>query len=129
MKPAFVVTCPYCQQPAELVSGDRVYPHRTDLYVKRFWQCEPCDAYVGTHSNSAWHCPLGRLANGELRILKQRCHAVFDPLWKKGGISRVEAYKRLAERMNIPRAECHIGMFDEARCRLALEVLCKKEAA
>jgi hypothetical protein len=129
MKPPIFVLCPYCPRSARLVSGAAIYPHRPDLYTKKFWQCAPCDAWVGTHVNSMRHAPLGRLANAELRALKQKCHAIFDPVWKKGGIGRKEAYKRLAEKMGIPREECHIGKFDEDRCRLALEVLGKKEAA
>lgn len=122
-KPPIEVNCPYCTRAAKLVTGVVIYPHRPDLYEKWFWQCAPCDAMVGTHVNSHRHHPLGRLANAELRTLKQRCHAIFDPVWKKGGIDRNEAYKRLAEKMNIPRTECHIGLFDEDRCRRALEIL------
>lgn len=123
------VVCPYCRRAAELVTGAVIYPHRGELSKKWFWRCEPCDAYVGTHVNSHRHHPLGRLANAELRKLKQRVHAIFDPVWKKGGIDRKEAYKRLAERMGIPRADCHIGMFDEAQCRQALVILGKSDAA
>ena len=28
------ITCPYCQQPAALVAGDVIYPHRPDLAGK-----------------------------------------------------------------------------------------------
>lgn len=129
MKPQPEVDCPYCVRKARLVNGNVIYPHRPDLATKFFWQCAPCDAYVGTHVNSTRHYPLGRLANAELRGLKQRVHAIFDPVWKKGGISRKEAYKRLAEKMGIPMEECHVGKFDERRCRLALEMLGRKEAA
>jgi hypothetical protein len=85
--------CPYCEQPAGLVDGTRVYPHRPDLGHKRFWLCGPCDAYVGCHAEGAWAWvdgrrttsdgtwPLGRLADAELRRAKSAAHRAVDPLW------------------------------------------------
>lgn len=32
-------------------------------------------------------------------------------------------YMRLAEKLGITQAECHIGQFDETRCLQALEIL------
>ena len=40
------VICPYCQRAAELVRGDWVYPHRPDLYDKKFYACKPCAAFI-----------------------------------------------------------------------------------
>ena len=72
------VTCPYCNNPAVLVGGDVIYPHRPDLYEKKFWQCDPCDAYVGCHRPGVGYGdgtrPLGRLANAELREAKKNVH-------------------------------------------------------
>ena len=117
------VTCDYCGVDAKLVTGDVIYPHRLDLRAKRFWHCAPCDAYVGTHENSPQAAPLGRLANSELRALKQQVHAAFDPLWRGHGTSRTECYRWLARAMGIPSRECHIGMFNPQRCRDAIAVL------
>lgn len=120
--------CPYCNKAAELVSGDVVYPHRPDLKDKWFWICKPCDAWVGTHPKDIFHRALGRLANKELRILKMQAHAAFDPIWRGDCIrsertkSRSEAYKWLAEQMGIKPAKCHIGLFDEERCREAIRI-------
>lgn len=106
--------CPYCSRESELVTGKRIYPHRKDLAGKRFYLCEPCDAYVGCHQTS--RTPLGRLANAELRRLRVLAHAMFDPLWILGPMTRVEAYGRLARELGIPRKKCHIGMFDAETC-------------
>ena len=43
------VKCSYCGNDAELVGGESVYPHRPDLYYLKFYQCLPCDAWVGCH--------------------------------------------------------------------------------
>ncbi len=119
-----MVKCPYCNTHAKLVGGDVIYPHRSDLSALKFYQCAPCDAYVGTHKGGAGHPPLGRLANANLRRLKVRCHSLFDPLWKQALMSRSEAYRRLAKALNIPKEECHIGMFDEGRCMMAITAIC-----
>ena len=120
--------CPYCGKKAALVTGETVYPHRPDLKEKRFWLCKPCDAWVGTHPNNKHYKPLGRLANKELRTLKIQAHAAFDPLWKgdcvrsERSMHRSQAYKWLAHHMGIHPSECHIGMFNEEQCRLAIRI-------
>ena len=127
-----MTTCDYCANPAELVTGDAIYPHRPDLSGKWFWRCEPCGAYVGTHQNSKEHQPLGRLANAELRAAKVRAHAAFDPLWTQAMDSRNwsktkarhAAYRWLADQLGIHRTDCHIGMFDVALCKRTVEA-CK----
>ena len=107
--------CPYCENRAKLVTGKEIYPRRPDLYNKKFWQCKECDAYVGCHPNT--DKPLGRLANAELRQVKMKAHAIFDPIWKKGDMKRTEAYKWLAAMLNIKYSECHIGMFNVKTCK------------
>jgi hypothetical protein len=119
------VLCDYCGQPAVLVTGAEVYPHRPDLADKVLWQCSPCRAHVGCHRGT--DTPLGRLANGTLRALKRAAHDAFDPLWLTGALSRSAAYAWLAEALGIPRDECYIGMFDEATCERVVEV-CRRRA-
>jgi hypothetical protein len=59
---------------------------------------------------------MGRLANAELRRLKQAAHAAFDPIWKAGNMTRTEAYSWLSGVLGISPANCHIGMFDDEAC-------------
>ena len=88
------------------------------------WLCAPCKAYCGVHRNSADHAPLGTLANEELRRLRKRLHRIFDPLWTSGKYTRNQAYRMLSDALGgIKKKECHIGMFDERRCREAIEKL------
>lgn len=114
------VKCPYCKEPARLVTGEIVYTHRPDLYHKLFWYCQPCRAWVGTHYGT--EKPLGRLANKELRQLKIQAHAAFDPMWREGFLKRNKAYRWLADQLKIPYKKCHIGYFDEEMCRRVIEV-------
>jgi hypothetical protein len=117
------VTCPYCGQPAYRVSGLAVYPHRKDLSHKRFWLCEPCNAYVGCHPDGR---PLGVLADAALRTVRSDAHAAFDPMWKHGRRTRSAAYRWLAGRLGLAAHECHIGGFDTATCERVIAV-CESE--
>lgn len=118
--------CPYCGRLAKLVTGKIIYPQRPDLHHKYLWRCDPCDAHIGCHSFNGDHTPLGRLANAKLRRAKQDAHAAFDPMWKKGRMSRGAAYEWLAERMGLPEKECHIGMLDVEQCRKVVQIMKEK---
>lgn len=106
--------CNYCNNEALLVSGKEVYPHRPDLYRKRFYLCSPCNAYVGCHMNTT--IPLGSLANENLRKIRRQAHDMFDPLWKTSLITRKKAYKLLASHLSISPSDCHIASFNEDLC-------------
>jgi hypothetical protein len=114
-----ITICPYCNNEAQLVSGDVIYPHRPDLRSKAFYLCRQCGAYVGCHPGSVR--PLGRLANAELRSAKIAAHEAFDPLLLNHE-SRSAAYRWLAQQLGINRADCHIGMFDVNQCRRVVEI-------
>lgn len=129
-----IVVCDYCSKPAELVTGDRIYPNRPDLHEKLFWRCVPCEAYVGCHMPKArlgftGKEPLGRLADKSLRRAKNAAHAAFDPLWKDGLMRRKSAYAWLAGALGISVARCHIGEFDLATCQAVVELATAKRRA
>lgn len=114
------VHCDYCGNVVPLVTGREVYPHRPDLYAKKFYRCTPCDALVGCHPGT--EKALGRLANPELRKAKMAAHAAFDPLWKSGQHKRGQLYGWLAKQLGIEKKDCHIGMFDVAMCARVVDV-------
>ncbi|WP_199153472.1 zinc-finger-containing protein [Chromobacterium sp. ASV23] len=118
------ILCPYCGKEAALTTGNMIYPTRPDLAHKKFYRCRPCDAYVGCHGNT--DRPLGTPANRELRGLRNRAHAAFDPLWKEGDMQlfndRTGAYKWLSEQLGVPRSECHIAMFNIDQCKKVVEL-------
>ena len=108
------VICPYCQNIAELTSSAIVYNGR-DYGPIYLCKCVDGWAYVGCHKGTTE--PLGRLADRELREWKKKAHAAFDPLWKYCGMPRNEAYQWLADKLSIPRDQCHIGMFNIEMCQ------------
>lgn len=118
--------CPYCSEPARLVTGAAIYRNRPDLNNLKFWQCQPCDAYVGCHKNGDGTNPLGRLANAQLRMWKSNAHAVFDPFWKNSGRGRRSVmYAKLARELGIEINDCHIGMFDIDTCKRVVHICAK----
>ncbi len=71
------------------------------------------------------------MADANLRKLKIRGHALFDPIWKaawklRGGsknFHRSAAYRWLSDSIGIHFMECHFGMFDDDRCSAAITFL------
>lgn len=105
--------CPYCGGGVDIVRGDKVYPHRPDLFKQIFFMCLCCEARVGCHANGF---ALGRLADAPLRKAKMKAHAAFDPIWKRKVMSRTAAYKWLRGALGIDAKDCHMGMFDINEC-------------
>lgn len=127
VKPALF--CPYCAAEAVLImSSAELYSSGRDYGPA--WVCRPCRAWVGCHPRST--TPLGRLANAELRAAKIRAHAAFDPLWRskmaregcQQHVARGAGYAWLADRLGMPRDQCHIGMFDVAECDRVVALCC-----
>ena len=106
------VLCPYCGGKATLTSSTVVYGGKDygPIYL-----CDPCWAWVGCHQGT--YKPLGRLANAELRTWKQAVHRTFDAIWKRGPMTRKQAYAWLAKSLGIEEKDCHIGMFDVETCK------------
>ena len=113
------VTCIECGRAASLTSGKRIYPHRPDLYGKRFYLCE-CGAYCGCHGNTTE--PLGYPCGPVTRKARSAAHAAFDPIWKRGQMRRHAAYKWLSERTGIEPDKCHIGMMTAEQARRVVAI-------
>lgn len=127
------ITCPYCKGPATYYESSAPFYQGRDYGA--LWACVPCDAQVGTHPDGR---PLGTLANKRLRIERKRVKEFFNPLWMDvhaaypgipirvghvRQIMRTRAYQWLAEQMKLSAEECHVAMFDEARCRWAIQII------
>lgn len=103
--------CPYCKKEAKFCSNAEVYGKRFGKSHMCYW-CVFCDAYVGTHNNTAK--PLGTMANRALRKMRQHVHGAIDPLWKSGKYTRGEVYKRLSDAFG---HEIHVGESDIEKCK------------
>jgi uncharacterized protein YecE (DUF72 family) len=119
--------CLHCDRETKLVTGDKVYPLRTDLRSKFFWVCKPCVAFCGCHPGSTRS--LGFPANKRTRQARSKLHELkLDPLWKqhpksKRKTARDDVYRFMSEAMGLSRDNTHTGMFTLEQCREAWTVL------
>lgn len=125
-------TCPYCHATAILADASAVYGPKFEGAFN-LWIClnyPDCDSYVGVHKDQIEPKPLGTMANAELRKLRKRVHAMFDPLWKpgpcqefKGRLARKDAYRWISEKMG---RDFHTAEANEEECRRALVFLIER---
>lgn len=112
--------CPYCGAPMILRSADGIYKdnsrHNT-LYVCRNYP--ECDTYVRTRPGTAQ--PLGTPANRELRALRIQAHRCFDAIHQNGYMVKRDAYIWLANLLQVPQSQAHIGYLGEYSCRKVIE--------
>ena len=126
-------TCSNCGALATLVTGAQLYAHRPELAERKFWECVACQAWVGCHTprgDDDPECPrpLGTLADASLRRWRTSAHALFDPLWQSGRMTRGQAYEWLADKMGLSKQRCVIGGFDEAQCKAVVEICAQAPA-
>ena len=84
--------------------------------------CDDCKASVGVHDTKS-KIPLGRFATKEMKLLKMKCHAKFDPLWKKYNFKRKDCYGWLASKLGLMMRETHFGWLDIEYLNKSLEIL------
>ena len=108
--------CRYCGGIVRLVPARMIYgaeaAKRLKLEREMIYQCQNCNARVGCHKGTTR--PLGNLANEVLRL-------------KRSGMTRTQAYKWLAEQMNLTEDRAHIGSFEMDQCQMVIE-LCRKNS-
>jgi hypothetical protein len=113
-------TCQHCGGGVELVSNAEIYGRPYGEWPWAFL-CRDCRAYVGLHPLTG--IPLGTLADAPTRRARSQAKAAFNPIWKRGVMTRSEAYAWLAAQLGIAKPEeCHIGWFDVAQCERVVEV-------
>ena len=84
-----------------------------------------CTCAHGAHKEGG--APLGIPANRETKDWRIKAHDAFDQLWKvKKVMKRKEAYKWMAESMELPSEEAHIGMFDISQCQKLIDLVFQK---
>ena len=87
-------------------------------------QCQNCNARVGCHKGTKR--PLGSVANETLRLKRMETHHVFDSFWRRKGMTRTQAYRWLAKKLDLPVKRTHIGGFEMDQCQMTID-LCNVE--
>ena len=111
--------CPKCGRAVELRSAQGIYKDNAD---KKLYVCTgypECDTYARVHSGTA--IPMGSLADGKLRSLRNDAHKHFDRLHQFGFMDREDAYSWLAGILSAPMSKAHIGNLTEYYCQVVIE--------
>lgn len=61
-----------------------------------------------------WSWDRYPLVDAETHAARGRAHAAFDPLWRKGGMSRAAAYRALSRELGLTKDECHMKLMDKS---------------
>lgn len=119
--------CRYCGGVIRLVPAESVYGASTERLGMRgevLYQCQNCNARVGCHKGTTR--PLGDVANEILRLKRIEAHQVFDSFWRRKHMSRTQGYRWLAQKLQLPKSETHIGGFEIDTCQQVID-LCRTE--
>jgi len=111
------IDCCACGKPVDavLTTGAVIYPHREDLSSLPFWQCPYCDNYVGCHYKTKDRTkPLGIIPTQKLRKSRAEIHALIDPVWQKGILTRKDVYEKISELVGYPFHTAEIASTEEA---------------
>ncbi len=117
------IICPYCSCPVALVDSKIIYGKS----YGQIYLCLVCGAYVGCHPGGTR--PLGTPADRATRTARYMAHQAFDPLWKRGQMTRRQVYAWLSQRMRLPPEQTHIGMFDQAQCCRVMQLCAERNKA
>lgn len=122
--------CRFCSGSVRIAGHAEIYGGREFGDWPYVYLCDSCEAYVGLHPFTA--IPLGTLADEPTRKARKECKPYFERLFnrklKVSGLTvpqrfatmdRSEAYRWLANQMQIPIGECHFGWFDIEQCNRA----------
>lgn len=116
--------CRYCGNEVVLTSNSEIYGR--EYGNGKCYLCRNCKAFVGVHTGTI--IPLGTLADDKLRRARNEAHKIFDTLWKGNSrqMTRYNAYKWLANKMNLKIEETHIAWFEINQCKKVIELVRSK---
>ncbi len=110
------IHCVSCETnvQARYITGAEAYPHRPDLKGLRFWKCDICKNFVGTHRNQKGvKKPLGSIPSPAIKKVRQEVHNTIDPLWVGGLIKRKDLYLWLSQELGYKYHTAELNSADE----------------
>jgi hypothetical protein len=119
--------CRFCGSEVKYTTHAEIYNGRTFSDWPYIYLCtnKACGASVGVHAGTTH--PLGTLADEKTKTARKAAHAAFDPIWKSKQMSRGEAYKWLAYKLDIERWRCHISWFDADLCQRVVKLCAHRQ--
>lgn len=115
------VRCDECGSPRVALQNTKMMNFRRAWRWSLVWFCSDCTAFVGCHEGT--DIPLGFMAGLETRHARYEAHQVFDPMWKRGPMSKDQAYQWMAKALFIPYERAHIGMLSKEQCEVLIQAV------
>lgn len=107
--------CPYCGSDVVRCRSEDIYGEGWNFgAMKKCARYPACDAYSGAGAT---------VGDRMLRMMRKRCHRLFDARWKGGGWSRGACYHWLAKVMGMTPRQAHIARFRDDECRRLLRII------
>ena len=101
---------------ARLTDGKEIYPHRPDLKSLPFWKCDTCKNFVGCHHKTKNRtAPLGCIPTAEIKDARKHIHALIDPIYQSGLMTRKKLYELLSDAVGWEYHTAKIRTIEEAR--------------
>ena len=101
---------------ARLTNGGEIYPHRHDLKSLPFWKCDTCKNFVGCHHKTKNRtAPLGCIPTAEIKDARKHIHALIDPIYQSGLMTRKKLYELLSDAVGWKYHTAKIRTIEEAR--------------
>lgn len=101
---------------ARLTNGGEIYPHRPDLKILPFWKCDTCKNFVGCHHKTKNRtAPLGCIPTAEIKDARKHIHALIDPIYQTGLMTRKKLYELLSDAVGWKYHTAKIRTIEEAR--------------
>lgn len=125
--------CCECQRDvdARLTDGLEVRYGRKDLAHLYYWVCDTCHNYVTCHRNAQDKTrPMGNIANAQMLEARRHLHAVIDPIWQSGVMTKQELYRAIAKYLGKKQYHTHeIKTINECNQAYLAATLVKKLAS
>lgn len=101
---------------ARLTNGGEIYPHRPDLKSLPFWKCDTCKNFVGCHHKTKNRtAPLGCIPTAEIKDARKHIHALIDPIYQSGLMTRKKLYELLSDAVGWKYHTAKIRTIEDAR--------------
>lgn len=114
-----VIECPDCGSAMILRETSR-FKHRNGDN-RKFYGCSTfpvCRCIRPSHPNGQ---VFGIPGDAETKKARIAAHAIFDPIWQSGNMTRRQAYQWLADKLGVK--EIHMSELSASECKRVIQVI------
>ena len=111
--------CRYCGGTVSIRHSSEISTALQDSFLYVCNHYPECSAYVRIRPGT--NIPDGEMADAHVRSKRSEAHYYFDMLFKKGLMSRYDAYIWLMQQLCVPRTMAHIKYLSSYDCDFVIE--------